>query len=146
VARPNQTETSIRTRAGIDAARQDTEILIADLEAELAGIAESTALVPDDEHDAEGSTVGYERARVTALLEAARHRRSELAAALVRVDEGEDRCAHCGLPIPAERRLALPATRTCVRCAGGRVSRSLGARPDPQPSATGLRAAGPSPH
>ncbi|HWD53326.1 MAG TPA: hypothetical protein VG412_13070, partial [Acidimicrobiales bacterium] len=38
--------------------------LRADLEAELEAIGESTASVPDDEHDPEGSTVGYERARV----------------------------------------------------------------------------------
>ena len=38
-------------------------IVITDLEDDLAAIAESTGKGPDDEHDPEGSTVGFERAQ-----------------------------------------------------------------------------------
>jgi DnaK suppressor protein len=92
--------------------------LVADLRTELAGIAESTAGGPDDEHDAEGSTVGYERARVTGLLERALLRLEELAAASAAVAAGTYGCCErCGGAIGAERQEALPATRCCVGCA-----------------------------
>ena len=94
------------------------QAVVVDLEAELEAIAESTRMAPDDEHDAEGSTVGFERARVTGLLDGERRHLAELEAALARLGEGSDgTCASCGQPIPAERLVALPSTRTCVRCA-----------------------------
>ncbi len=105
-----------RTRAGV-----------ADLEADLAAIAESTALVPDDEHDAEGSTVGYERARVTALLGNARRHLAELQAMMDRVRRGDaGRCDDCGAAIPAERLAALPTARLCVGCSAPRRSGMFG--------------------
>jgi len=58
--------------------------LRADLERELAEIADSTSQVPDDEHDAEGSTLGYERARASALLAATRREIDDLTDALAR--------------------------------------------------------------
>jgi DnaK suppressor protein len=92
--------------------------VVVDLEAELEAIAESTRTSPDDEHDAEGSTVGFERARVTGLLDRERRHLAELAAALARLGDSSDgRCASCGELIPAERLAALPSTRTCVNCA-----------------------------
>lgn len=101
-------------KAGIAAIRA----VIADLEADLAAIGESTAQSPDDEHDAEGSTVAYERARVTALLAHAKRRLAGLEAAAGRAGgEGQDRCEGCGRPIPAERLMALPDSRLCVQCA-----------------------------
>ena len=56
--------------------------LRADTQAEAAALAESLEALfaasrasnADDEHDPEGATVGYERAQLTALLAAARHR------------------------------------------------------------------------
>ena len=88
------------------------------MQEELAAIAESTAAGPDDEHDAEGSTVGYERARVQGLLERARRALAELEVAAQRVPSGAYlRCERCGGQIRAERLAALPATRTCVHCA-----------------------------
>jgi DnaK suppressor protein len=105
-----------RTRAGI-----------ADLESDLAAIAESTALVPDDEHDAEGSTVAYERARVTALLAAERDHLGAVRTALDRVQRGEaGHCDDCGATIPAERLAALPTARQCVACAAPRSSGMFG--------------------
>jgi len=91
---------------------------LADLRRDLASIAESTALVPDDEHDAEGATVGFERARVTALVDGTQRRIAELEIALGRARSGEYRgCEGCHGDIGAERLEALPSTRLCVSCA-----------------------------
>jgi RNA polymerase-binding transcription factor DksA len=108
---------------GVEAARRRAAGLIADLEGELAAIAESTAGNPDDEHDAEGSTVGYERARVTGLLERARRELDGLERAAGRLADGSyRRCEACGGDIGAERLEALPATSVCVICAAHPVS------------------------
>ncbi|HWG72473.1 MAG TPA: TraR/DksA C4-type zinc finger protein [Acidimicrobiales bacterium] len=91
---------------------------VADLRRELEAIADSTVLVPDDEHDAEGSTIGFERARVTALLAQSQRRVADLEAAVVRVGAGTYQCCErCGGDIDVERLAALPATRVCVSCA-----------------------------
>jgi DnaK suppressor protein len=102
--------------------RADALVLIFDLERDLAAIAESTAESPDDEHDAEGSTVGYERARVGALLRQARERLVELSAALERLAVGDfGRCDDCCGWVAAARLEALPATRLCLECASRRT-------------------------
>jgi RNA polymerase-binding transcription factor DksA len=88
--------------------------LIRELEA-IVGQASDTA--PDDEHDAEGSTIGYERARISALLD---HARKVVGA----LDEAGDliklgtygRCVECGRQIPPERLAAVPATIHCLSC------------------------------
>lgn len=99
--------------------------LVQDLRAELAGIlVEQEAHPPDDEHDVEGSSVGYERARVAALLGDAERRLAELEAVGERVAAGAyGSCDGCGGPIGVERLAALPATRRCITCA------SAGRRP-----------------
>src|ERR1700722_5500271 len=105
-------------RAALAAARERAEARIADLHQELAAIAETTAEVPDDEHDAEGSTVGYERARVQALLARAERTLADVTAAEDRLAGGTyGRCECCQREIPSERRHALPGTRICVDCA-----------------------------
>jgi DnaK suppressor protein len=116
---PEQSETWGALVARLDSDRDRAKALIGDLRLELAAIAESTAAGPDDEHDAEGSTVAYERARVQALLARAEHAAAELEAAAHRVDAGEPvlSCARCQATIPIERLIAVPTTRTCVRCA-----------------------------
>lgn len=116
------------------ARRRRTQIQVDDLATELAGIVESTAETPDDEHDAEGSTIGYERARVTALLARARGDLVACDDALRRLTRGEyQTCATCGGEIPAERLAALPATRVCVGCAlappGPRIKPNSAPRP-----------------
>lgn len=92
---------------------------MADLAAELAGIIGSQAAdPPDDEHDVEGSSIGFERARITALLEHAEARLAELDAAGERVNEGTfGRCEVCGRHVGEERLAAVPDTRRCVECA-----------------------------
>jgi DnaK suppressor protein len=102
--------------------------VIADLESDSAAIAEATAEGPDDEHDAEGSTVGYERARVGGLLARARLELADLDEAAARLASGTyQRCETCGGDIGEARLEALPTTRRCVSCAtreGGRTLRN----------------------
>jgi RNA polymerase-binding transcription factor DksA len=92
---------------------------VADLAREFDGIVESAASAPlDDEHDPDGATVGFERARVAALLAQARANLAELDDALARLADGTyGVCASCGRPIPPERLAARPATTVCVACA-----------------------------
>jgi RNA polymerase-binding transcription factor DksA len=105
---------------------------VAGLERDLAAIVESAALTPpDDEHDPEGSTIGFERALVTDLLSRARRDVADLNAALDRVDRaGYGTCARCGWAIPPERLAAHPTALTCVRCASAAVNPSR-VRPTP---------------
>lgn len=93
---------------------------ISDLRREAESLAEATAAGPDDEHDAEGATIGLERARVASILERAEQSLAALETAASRLAEGEyGRCRACGSPIAAERLEALPATELCFACAGG---------------------------
>ena len=105
--------------ARIEDARERTARRISDLiDAFDAIVASSEAANPDDEHDPEGATVGFERAQVWALLESARAQLAELAAASDRIQGGRyGACKVCGGPIAAERLAAQPAARACVGCA-----------------------------
>ena len=95
-----------------------TQRLIVDLESDLEAIAESTALSPDDEHDPEGATVGFERARVASLLDQTRRSLMDIESALLRVEGGSyGVCDRCAAPIAAERLEALPTTALCIECA-----------------------------
>jgi RNA polymerase-binding transcription factor DksA len=72
----------------------------------------------DDEHDPEGTTIAYERAQVWALLAQARHDLAAIDEAAPGLADGElPTCHECLGPIGAERLLALPGVRTCIRCA-----------------------------
>jgi RNA polymerase-binding transcription factor DksA len=74
----------------------------------------------DDEHDPEGATIAFERARFTALADNARARLVALDRAGARLDAGTyAECEGCGGAIGAERLRARPDTRRCVDCAGG---------------------------
>ena len=76
----------------------------------------------DDEHDPEGSTVGFERAQVAALIGQARAHLAALDAALDRLRRSAyGTCARCGEPIANERLEAQPAAVTCIRCAAART-------------------------
>jgi RNA polymerase-binding transcription factor len=97
---------------------------VADVTEQLAAIAESTALVPDDEHDAEGATIGYERARLRSLLARAEAEANGLREAARRLSDGSyGRCTGCGEAIAGERLAALPSTRLCLTCAAQRERR-----------------------
>lgn len=87
----------------------------ADLAAMMLASADSNA---DDEHDPEGATIAFERARLVALMTATRSRLEGIAEALGRAREGTyGRCVVCGVVIPAARLEARPFARTCVVCA-----------------------------
>jgi RNA polymerase-binding transcription factor DksA len=109
-------------RTAIEAERAASAARLAALQAELDGIIEAAAAdPPDDEHDVEGASVGFERARVSALADAERRRLAELDDALARLGAGTyGVCQSCGLPIPPERLEALPAATRCVACATAR--------------------------
>ncbi|MEV4766603.1 TraR/DksA C4-type zinc finger protein [Micromonospora chokoriensis] len=102
--------------------RQQTEAQVTALDGDLRSLFEaSRASNADDEHDPEGATIAFERAQLTAVLDAARRRLAELDVALRRVEDGSyGVCERCRRPIPAERLVARPSARTCVGCASRR--------------------------
>jgi RNA polymerase-binding transcription factor DksA len=108
-----------RVRAAIENERARTVDQIANLERSFAGIVEGAELTStDDEHDPEGATIAYERAQVSALLRQARDDLVALDGSLERIDSGTvSICEMCGGSISVARLLALPSTRTCIRCA-----------------------------
>jgi RNA polymerase-binding transcription factor len=95
-----------------DEARAEAATLEADLRSLFEASQDSNA---DDEHDPEGQTIAYERAQLTAVLEATRHHVSELAEAVSRLDAGGyGVCEVCEQVIPPERLEARPTARRCV--------------------------------
>ena len=73
---------------------------------------------PDDEHDPEGATIGWERAQVIALRQQAEGHLTKLEAARQRLVAGEfGLCESCGVPIAEARLLARPETTRCIDCA-----------------------------
>jgi RNA polymerase-binding transcription factor DksA len=108
-------------RATLEHHRSIVDARVAALVRELDQIVESAQLANvDDEHDPEGSTIAYERAKVIALLAAARHDLDAIDGALRRADDASyGTCQSCGRPIGQERLELLPATTTCVACAVG---------------------------
>ncbi|MFN2503993.1 MAG: TraR/DksA family transcriptional regulator [Acidimicrobiales bacterium] len=92
----------------------------AGLAAELEAVVEASAGANlDDEHDPEGATVGFERARLVSLLEHARRRLADLDDAAERLRAGTyGTCERCGQPISVERLAAHPTAVMCVSCAG----------------------------
>jgi len=100
--------------------RAETLALVTSLSRRLDGIIESSAFTAnDDEHDPEGVTVAFERAQVAGLLAQARDELAALDDAERRLGEGTyGTCRRCGEPIGAGRLDALPATTTCIGCAG----------------------------
>jgi RNA polymerase-binding transcription factor DksA len=101
--------------------RDQTAARIAELGRQFDAIVEAAALaVPDDEHDPEGSTIGFERAQLSALISQARTHLDELDGALARLHDGSyGHCERCGRPIGDERLQARPAARMCIECAAG---------------------------
>jgi RNA polymerase-binding transcription factor DksA len=108
-----------RARARIAHERDETTRLVGALTLELDQIIDSVALSNnDDEHDPDGATSGYERAKATAMLQAAADRLIELDRAAERVRAGTyGRCERCGGEIGQERLDALIATTRCRSCA-----------------------------
>ena len=102
----------LRLRASAEA---EEATLAQDLEALFAASRDSNA---DDEHDPEGTTIGFERAQLTALLAAGRQRIVEVDDALRRMDAGTyGLCEGCAQPISEERLAVRPFARCCMTCA-----------------------------
>jgi RNA polymerase-binding transcription factor DksA len=110
-------ESSARTH--LEAARASASERVGALTTEFAWLAgDSEDANGDDEHDPEGSTLAFERARVAALLADAESTLEDLERALAKLSAGTyARCEVCGREIASARLEALPATRTCIRCA-----------------------------
>lgn len=99
--------------------RAEVARLVGALSVEVDEIVESMSLSNnDDEHDPDGATNGYERAKAISMLRHAEERLVELDGALARLGDGSyGVCESCGQPIAPERLEALVATTVCVRCA-----------------------------
>lgn len=98
--------------------RSRTRARISQLERDLEALVEATHDSPDDEHDPEGATIGFERAQAGALLAEAVQLLSGLDRAETALVEGEiGHCRDCSRPIGVDRLLARPTTSTCVGCA-----------------------------
>jgi DnaK suppressor protein len=89
------------------------------LQREFDEIVESASLTnTDDEHDPDGSTLAYERARTAALLTQAGNDLAYLHEARARLEDGAyGWCESCGAPIGTERLVARPTARDCIGCA-----------------------------
>jgi DnaK suppressor protein len=106
----------------ITAERDRVAVRAAELADAFDAIASAAALAPpDDEHDPEGATVGFERAQTAALLDRARGQLVELDRAAARLrDDTAGACAGCGRPIGVARLQARPTATRCVACAATR--------------------------
>src|SRR6059036_3856042 len=104
-------------RAGLLADRAATLRRIEALSGDVDAVIEAASdVATDDEHDPEGATIAFERARVGALLEQARVHLTDIDDAVRRIDEGRyGLCEVCGEPIGSERLAARPVARTCIR-------------------------------
>jgi DnaK suppressor protein len=112
-------EPSPTLRRDLDERRLRTQQLIHALRHEIDEIVDSAQLANvDDEHDPDGSTIAYERAKASALLAAAERELEAIDRAAARSDDGSyGRCTTCGEAIAPERLDALPTTGTCIACA-----------------------------
>lgn len=103
----------------IEAARATTVARLDSLRGQFdAIVAGSEWTTDDDEHDPEGSTIAFERAKVVGLAKDAENEIRELDEALVRLREGVyGICERCGTAIADVRLEALVAARRCIDCA-----------------------------
>jgi RNA polymerase-binding transcription factor DksA len=76
----------------------------------------------DDEHDPEGATIAFERARLSALLDGSRAHQRELIDALVRLECGAyGICTTCGEAIASARLEVRPWAQCCSNCASAHL-------------------------
>lgn len=99
--------------------RDATLELIASLSGDWDGVVRGSAYANvDDEHDPEGATIAYERARIEASLAQARENLADIEDALRRLRDGTyGVCERCEKPIGEGRLEARPTARTCITCA-----------------------------
>ena len=111
-------ETRHRLAVEREQARARLASLTGDYDSVVAASLDTNA---DDEHDPEGATIAFERSQIGALVRQVRHHLTEIDAALERVEAGSyGLCERCGASIGEPRLDALPAARTCIRCASVR--------------------------
>ena len=112
-------EQQTELRRAVEAERRRVAHQVAALGRDVDEIVAASAMVAtDDEHDPEGSTIAYERAKASALLGLAERDLAALDEQLARIDDGRAAtCTRCGGDIALERLLALPVTTLCVACA-----------------------------
>jgi DnaK suppressor protein len=106
-------------RTRLTAERVAAASRIAALQRDVDDIVESAkGGATDDEHDAEGATIAFERAQAMALLEETRTQVEALDTALARVEHGSyGVCESCGQDIAPERLVARPSATLCITCA-----------------------------
>lgn len=107
-------------RERLEAMRRATLRRAEELETSFADIVDATSdVATDDEHDPEGHTIAWERQQIAALLDDTRAALASIDAAQQRLLDGQyGTCTACGREISAARLEALPATPTCLDCAG----------------------------
>jgi DnaK suppressor protein len=107
-------------RSQLNELREATVRRVASLASSFDDIVEATSdVATDDEHDPEGHTIAWERQQLAALLDETKRTLADIDAAEQRLADGlYGICIGCGRKIAAERLDALPATATCVDCAG----------------------------
>jgi len=112
------TDPTMAALQALTAERSRTLTLCQALHDDFDSIVEASASSnADDEHDPEGATVAFERAQVLALLAQSRTRLDEIDRAIQRCERGDyGICESCGGAIPAERLVARPSARSCLRC------------------------------
>lgn len=104
--------------AEITARRERTRLRLQQLDRDVEALFEATADAPDDEHDPEGATIGFERAQASTLRQDAEAQLEALDRAEAALADGHlDVCEGCGGPIGFDRLLVRPTTRRCIRCA-----------------------------
>jgi RNA polymerase-binding transcription factor DksA len=107
-------------RRALLAERAAAQVRLESVTRDFESIATGSDGTADDEHDPEGATIAFERAAVAALVVGAGAHLAAVDGALARLGDGTYAACHrCGGPIGAERLTALPATPSCVACAGG---------------------------
>jgi len=103
---------TVAVRKRLEAARAELDRSIAVLRSEQPA---SRADFPQDEVDAGTSLAEGDRAE--AVLASAMSQRTEILAALGRIQDGSyGTCADCGRPIPEGRLEARPEASRCVAC------------------------------
>lgn len=115
-----------QARELLDEARCEAIARVHAVAAEFETIVDSsTSSNLDDEHDPEGSTVGFERARVAALLREASTTQLAIEHALDKIADGRyGTCEACAAPISPARLRALPIARLCIACAASAADRT----------------------
>lgn len=107
--------TEVNTHERLSVEKQTAIARIESLTGDLEDM--DTVVNSDDEHDPEGSTLAFERARISTLLDQDRRYLEEIERAQGRfVDGTYGTCEQCGTAIPRERLAARPVARTCVQC------------------------------